>query len=87
MLNNDKIPNYEAAMLKMFVAETLQKFVNTAMQIFGLYGQLKESSRFAPLNGKVEWKYRDSLENLVTQGTSEIMRNIIAQRGLGLPRK
>jgi alkylation response protein AidB-like acyl-CoA dehydrogenase len=86
MLNSGKVPNYEAAMLKMFVAETLQKFVDTAMQIFGLYGQLKEGSRWAPLNGRFEWKYRDSLENLVTQGTSEIMRNVIAQRGLGLPR-
>jgi alkylation response protein AidB-like acyl-CoA dehydrogenase len=87
MLNNGRVPNYEAAMLKMFVAETLQKFVNTIMEVFGLYGQLKEGSRWAPLNGKFEWKYRDSFENLVTQGTSEIMRNVIAQRGLGLPRR
>ena len=87
MLNTGKVPNYEGAMLKMFVAETLHKFVSTAMQIFGLYGQLKEGSKWALLDGKFEWKYRDSLENLVTQGTSEIMRNVIAQRGLGLPRK
>lgn len=86
MLNSGKIPNYEASMLKMVVAETEQKLVNTAMQIFGLYGQLREGSKWAPLNGKFEWKYRNSLEALVTRGTSEIMRNIIAQRGLGLPR-
>ncbi len=86
MLNLDKVPNYEAAMLKMVVAETEQKLVNTAMQIFGLYGQIQEGSKWAPLNGKFEWRYRDSLEALVTRGTSEIMRNIIAQRGLGLPR-
>jgi len=86
MLNGDKIPNYEAAMLKMVVSETEQKLVNTAMQVFGLYGQVKEHSRWAPLNGKFEWRYRDSLEALVTRGTSEIMRNIIAQRGMGLPR-
>lgn len=86
MLNSGKIPNYEASMLKMVVAETEQKLVNTAMQIFGLYGQLREGSKWAPLNGKFEWRYRDSLEALVTRGTSEIMRNIIAQRGLGLPR-
>lgn len=86
MINSGKIPNYEAAMLKMVVAETEQRLVNTVMQIVGLYGQLKAGSRWAPLNGKFEWKYRDSLESLVTRGTSEIMRNIIAQRGLGLPR-
>lgn len=86
MLNSGKVPNYEAAMLKMIVAETEQRLVNTVMQIFGLYGQLRGGSKWAPLNGKYEWRYRDSLEALVTRGTSEIMRNIIAQRGLGLPR-
>jgi alkylation response protein AidB-like acyl-CoA dehydrogenase len=87
MLDNDKIPNYEAAMLKMVVTETEQKMVNTAMQIFGQYGQLQKGSKRAVLDGKFERNYRDSLENLITRGTSEIMRNIIAQRGLGLPRK
>jgi len=70
----------------MVVSETEQKLVNTAMQVLGLYGQIKGGTRWAPLNGKFEWRYRDSLEALVTRGTSEIMRNIIAQRGLGLPR-
>lgn len=86
MLNTSKLPNYEAAMLKIVMAETEQKLVSTAMQFFGLYGQLKEGSRWAPLHGKFEWRYRDSLEILLTRGTCEIMRNIIAQRGLGLPR-
>jgi len=86
ILNNGKVPNYEASMLKMVVSETEQKLVNTAMQVLGLYGQIKGGTRWAPLNGKFEWRYRDSLEALVTRGTSEIMRNIIAQRGLGLPR-
>ena len=86
ILNRGKVPNYEASMLKMVVSETEQKLVNTAMQILGPYGQIKEGTKWAPLNGKFEWRYRDSLEALVTRGTSEIMRNIIAQRGLGLPR-
>lgn len=86
MLNRNQIPNYEASMLKMVVAETEQRLVQSAMQIFGLYGELKEGSPWAPLNGKFEKKYRDSVERLITRGTSEIIRNIIAQRGLGLPR-
>lgn len=86
MLNSNKIPNYEASMLKAMVSETEQRLVNTAMQILGTYGQIKEGSKWMQLNGKFEWRYRDSLEALLTRGTSEIMRNVIAQRGLGLPR-
>lgn len=86
MLDRGKIPNYEASMLKLVVSEIEQDLVQTAMQIFGPYGQLQKGSKWAQLNGKFEWRYRDSLEALLTRGTSEIMRNIIAQRGLGLPR-
>jgi alkylation response protein AidB-like acyl-CoA dehydrogenase len=86
MLNKGDVPNYEASMLKMVVSETNQTLVNTAMQILGYYGQVQENSGWAPLNGKIEHSYRDSLEGLITRGTSEIMRNIIAQRGFGLPR-
>jgi len=86
MLNGGKVPNYEAAMLKMVVSEVEQNMVNLAMRIMGPYGQLKPGSPWTPAEGKFEWMYRDTLENLITRGTSEIMRNIIAQRGLGLPR-
>jgi 3-oxocholest-4-en-26-oyl-CoA dehydrogenase alpha subunit len=86
MLNSGQIPNYEAAMLKMVVSETEQDMVNTAMQILGDYGQLQEKAQGAPLDGKFEKVYRDSLESLITRGTSEIMRSVIATRGLNLPR-
>ena len=86
ILDNHQVPNYEAAMLKMLVAETEQRLINTAMQIFGPYGQIQKGSKWAQLDGKFERIYRDSLENLITRGTSEIMRNVIAQRGLELPR-
>jgi 3-oxocholest-4-en-26-oyl-CoA dehydrogenase alpha subunit len=86
MLDQGKVPNYEAAMLKMVVSEVGQDVNNLAMKILGPYGQIREGSPWAPLDGKFEWQYRDCLEDLITRGTSEIMRNIIAQRGLGLPR-
>ncbi|MFC1858827.1 acyl-CoA dehydrogenase family protein, partial [Thermodesulfobacteriota bacterium] len=86
MLDSGTIPAHEASMLKAMVSESEQKMVNATMQILGQYGQLQTGSRWAPLSGKVEWRYRDSLEELIIRGTSEIMRNVIAQRGLKLPR-
>lgn len=87
MLNRGQIPNYEAAMLKMVVCETEQLFMNATMQILGEYGQIQAGSEWAPLDGKFEGDYRESLEHLITRGTPEITRNIIAQRGLKLPRE
>ena len=86
MLDNHQVPNHEAALLKLLVSETGQHLVNMFMQIFGPYSQIQRGSKWAQLKGKFERAYRDSLESLVTRGTSEIMRTVIAQRGLGLPR-
>lgn len=86
MLNKGVTPTYEAGMLKMFASELEQRLINTAMQLLGLQGQLQRGSKWAMLNGNFEHDYRCSVMNLITRGTSEIMRNTIAQRGFGLPR-
>ena len=86
MLDKGTVPNYQSAMEKMFATEMAQRITRTGMDILGLHGQLKEGSKWAPLLGRVELYYRWSIVETIYAGTSEIMRNIIAQRGLGLPR-
>jgi alkylation response protein AidB-like acyl-CoA dehydrogenase len=86
MLDNNMIPSFEAAMLKIQVTETEQRMINTGMQIMGHYGQVKTGSTWAQINGQFEWRYKDSLEEIIVRGTSEIMRNIIAERALGMPK-
>lgn len=86
MLNIGKIPSHEAAMLKIMVSEMEQEMLNAAMQIMGPYGQIQTGSKWSQIDGQIEWRYRDSLEALVTRGTSEILRTVVAERGLKLPR-
>ncbi|MBL7212066.1 MAG: acyl-CoA dehydrogenase family protein [Desulfobacteraceae bacterium] len=86
ILDREKIPNYQASMEKMFATEVAQRICNTGMEVLGLYGQLKKGDPRAPLAGKLEFFYRSSVVETIYAGTSEIQRNIIAERGLGLPR-
>ncbi|MDY7033962.1 MAG: acyl-CoA dehydrogenase family protein [Thermodesulfobacteriota bacterium] len=86
ILDKGGIPNYQSSMEKTFATELTQRITNTGMDILGLYGQLKEGSKWTKLKGKIEKYYRGSVVQTIVAGTSEIQRNIIAQRGLGLPR-
>lgn len=86
MLDKGVVPNYQTSMEKMFATEVAQRICNTGMEVLGLYGQLKKGDERAPLGGKVEFFYRSSVVETIYAGTSEIQRNIIAERGLGLPR-
>jgi len=80
------IPNYEASASKLYGTEMMRRFFNAGLGILGLYGQLKRESRWARVQGRWERGYLASLGGTVGGGTSEIQRNIIAVRGLGLPR-
>ena len=76
----------EASISKLFSTELLLRVANTGMQTLGLMGQLTEDSRWAPLRGRFRRLYLWSLSETIGGGTSEVQRNIIATRGLALPR-
>ena len=85
MQNMDQIPNYEASMNKLFGSEIHQKIARTGMKVFGLYGNLWERSE-GPVGAYFTRDYIGSLPHTIFSGSSEIQRNVIATRGLGLPR-
>ena len=71
---------------KIYATEAAQKITRTGMEIMGLYSQLKQDSKHAKMRGEMEKYFRCSVVETIYGGTSEIQRNIIATRGLGLPR-
>jgi alkylation response protein AidB-like acyl-CoA dehydrogenase len=80
------IPNHEASAAKLFNAELSQRVANTGIRILGLYGQIPPESPWAKLRGHFERTYLGSVAASIAGGTNEIQRNILATRGLGLPR-
>jgi alkylation response protein AidB-like acyl-CoA dehydrogenase len=80
------VPNYEASMAKMFGSEMNQRIARTGMSLFGLHAGLYDAEVDARETKQASFSYLRSAANTVEGGSSEIQRNIIATRGLGLPR-
>jgi alkylation response protein AidB-like acyl-CoA dehydrogenase len=85
MQKRGQVPNHEASMNKNFRSEAGQRLALTGMKVLGLYGNLY-SGPLAPQAGRLARGYLSSVSATIAAGTSEINRNVIATRGLGLPR-
>ena len=81
-----RVPNYEASMSKVYGSELTQRVAQAAMQVLGLYGPVQESPRWAKLRARGAFSYLLNVSNTIAGGTSEIQRNVVATRGLGMPR-
>ena len=87
MHNSGQLPNYEASTSKLYNSELNQRLARTGSQLVGLYGSLsaeREAGDTVPVSFAGD--YVQSVPATIRGGTSEIQRNIIATRGLGLPR-
>ncbi len=85
--NSGMVPNHEASMCKLFSSELNQRIARTGIKMIGLAGTLLDSgSAYSPNRGGYSRSYLSTISSTIAAGTSEIQRNIIAQRGLGLPR-
>ncbi len=84
---NGGVPNMEASMCKMYGSELSQRLAWTEMHVSGLRGQFRKP---VGLEGEhhinASMNYMSTVPATIAAGTSEIQRNIIATRGLGLPR-
>jgi alkylation response protein AidB-like acyl-CoA dehydrogenase len=79
------IPNYEASVNKLYYSELQQRIARTGIKLTGAYGMLMDAER-TPMSARFTRDYLTSLPATIAAGSSEIQRNVIATRGLGLPR-
>jgi len=86
MLERGQVPNAEASILKVWITELNERIARAAQDIMGPYAMLRENDPLAPVEGRLEKLYRGFPMHKFAGGTNQVMRNIIAQRGLGMPR-
>ena len=83
----DRVPTVESSQYKLFMNESGQRLANAALDILGAEGTLRPGEEEAPIGGRFERSYRYTVVDTIGGGASEIQKNIIAARGLGLPRQ
>jgi alkylation response protein AidB-like acyl-CoA dehydrogenase len=79
-------PTAEASEYKLFATEFSKQLANASMDILGPGAQLRVGTEDAPLNGRAESTYRYTVLDTIGGGTSEVQKNIISRRKLGLPK-
>ena len=79
-------PTMEASMSKIWTSDLRYRISSVAMDLLGREGALVGESGGAPLAGELERTYRNSPVQRFGGGTNDVQRDIIARRGLGLPR-
>jgi acyl-CoA dehydrogenase len=85
VMDSGRAPNVESCMSKAYSTSFEQRLANVAFNIAGLYGQLSPESKHTPMDGLAYHSYLSSKGYSLQGGTTEVLKNIIAGRGLGLP--
>lgn len=80
------VPGPEGSIEKLFWSEMYQRMLDTALAVEGPYAQLVKGSPRVPDQGKWPHLMLYSRGRTIAAGSSEIQRNIVAERVLGLPR-
>ena len=81
-----QVPGPEASLTKLYWSEMDKRLQETAVGVQGMHGALAPDSPWAIEEGRWQLGWMWSLAETIYAGSSEIQRNIIAERVLGLPR-
>ena len=80
------MPQVEGSMAKLHITEAFVRAAGDLIDLLGPAGLLRAGEPGAPVAGLVEHAFRHALVTTIYGGSSEVQREIIAERGLGLPR-
>ena len=86
MLAEGRVPYAEASANKIWWGELRQRICSTGLDLIGEDGTIADGSEYAPAHGHLEHGLRSSPVWRFGGGTNEIQLDIIATRGLGMPR-
>ncbi|MFN8533563.1 MAG: acyl-CoA dehydrogenase family protein [Dehalococcoidia bacterium] len=81
-----EIPNAPASISKLWTSEVQQRIQRAGVNLLGVVGLLAEGSQYSVDRGVWNLEYWEAIGTSIAGGASEIQRNIIATRGLGMPR-
>jgi alkylation response protein AidB-like acyl-CoA dehydrogenase len=85
VMDEGRAPNWESSMSKIYGTAFEQRLAGAAIEILGLYGQLSPASKRVPMHGMAYHSYLSSKGYSLQAGSSEVLKNILAQRKLEMP--
>ena len=86
MVAAGEVPVAEASIARMHGTQLEQAVGHVGLELLGPAGQLRGTDPGAPLRGEIHRQWVRNIPTTVAAGTLEVQKNIVAQRGLGLPR-
>ncbi|MGZ4733988.1 MAG: acyl-CoA dehydrogenase family protein [Acidimicrobiia bacterium] len=79
-------PTVESSQYKLYATEYSRRLADASMDLGAPGSQLRVKTEAAPMAGRAESTYRYTVIDTIGGGASEIQKNVIARRGLGLPK-
>ena len=87
IIDQGKKPTSQAALTKAFCTQYEQRLNDVATRVLGPISQIKRGVKWSPFEGELADSYLWGPSYTLQGGSVEILKNIVALRGLGLPRK
>jgi alkylation response protein AidB-like acyl-CoA dehydrogenase len=81
-----EVPTTEASIARIHNGQLEQLVGQVGLELLGPTAQLGAGDEWAPLAGELHRYWTRNIPTTIAAGTLEVQKNIVAQRGLGLPR-